>query len=195
MRSPYSGIVLCAALLCFLASGPAVQAADDLRYLYQWKDDQGVVNVTDSLDKVPPKYRSKATQLLQPGSAKEEQRREEPREDGPSQQDLEGGTAVDQDDIKKAEWQQRMQAAKRRLADADDRYSQIELRKKELASTWGASGASMPTQESINEMNRLEGELARAKIDADKARNEVEVTIPDEARRAGIPPGWLREVQ
>lgn len=194
MFSIEPGWILFVALPCFLASAPTVQAADDVRYLYQWKDERGVVNVTDSLDKVPPKYRSQATQRLQPGADKEEQRREETREREQSQV-LDAGTSQDQDELKKAEWQQRMHDAKRRLADAEDRYSQIELRKNELASKWGASGASLPTQEAINEMNRLEGELVRAKIDAEKARNEVEVTIPDEARRAGIPPGWLREVQ
>ena len=102
---------------------------------------------------------------------------------------------MDQDEIKKAEWQQRMHDAKRRLAEAENRYHQIELNKNELASKWGASGAALPTQEAINEMNRLEGELVKAKLDVEKARNEVEVTIPDEARRADIPPGWLREVQ
>jgi len=178
----------------WLLSGQTVQAADDQRYLYQWKDDRGVVNLTDSLDKVPQKYRSQAKQLLQPGAGKEERSSEETR-DRVQSQDLDAGTSQDQDEMKKAEWQQRMHEAKRRLADAEDRYHQIELQKKELASKWGSFGAALPTQEVLNEMNRLEGELVRAKLDADKARTEVEVTIPDEARRADIPPGWLREVQ
>ena len=194
MCTPYPGMVLVAALLCFLASGPAVQAADDLRYLYQWKDEQGVVNVTDSLDKVPPKYRSRATQLLQPGAGKEEPRREETQERVQSQ-DLDAGTAQDQEEIRKAEWQQRMLDAKRRLTAAEDRYGQIEQRRNELASKSGSSGAALPTQEMLDEMNRLEGELARARIDVDRARNEVDVVIPDEARKADVPPGWLREVQ
>lgn len=180
--------------LWLLLSGQAVQAADDLRYLYQWKDDRGVVNLTDSLDKVPPKYRSQATQLPQPGAGKEEQRREETR-DKVQSQDIDAGASQDQEEIMKAEWQQRMHDAKRRLAEAENRYSRIELRKNELASKTGSSGAALPSQELLSEMNRLEGEMVSARMDAEKARNEVEVTIPDEARRAGIPPGWLREVR
>jgi hypothetical protein len=194
MYLPNAGRVLFVILLCFLMSGPAAQAADDLKYLYQWKDDQGVVNMTDSLDKVPPKYRSRATQLLQPGAGKEEQRGEETRKAKPSQ-NLDAGTSLDKDEIKKAEWQQRMQDAMRRLTVAEDRYNQIEQRRNELTSRSGSSGAALPTQDMLDEMNNLDGELARAGIDADKARNEVEVTIPDEARRAGIPPGWLRDVR
>ena len=192
MGSQYPGMIIFAALLCFLAYGPAVQAADDLRYLYQWKDDQGVVNVTDDLDKVPPKYRSKATQLLQPGVDKEEQRRGDTRK-GEQPQNLDAGTSPDRDEIRKAQWQQRMQDARRRLTVAEDRYSQIEQRRSDLISKTGSSGAALPTQEMLDEMNELDGELARARSEADKARNEVEVTIPDEARREGIPPGWLRE--
>lgn len=189
MCSPYPGMVLFAALLCF---GPAVQAADDPRYLYQWKDDQGVVNVTDNLDKVPPKYRSRATQLLQPGAGTEEQRREDTRK-GEQPQNLDADTSPDRDEMRKAEWQQRMQDARRRLTVAEDQYSQIEQRRNDLMSRSGSSGAALPTQEMLDEINELDGELARARIEVDKARNEVEVTIPDEARRAGIPPGWLRE--
>jgi chromosome segregation ATPase len=186
--------VLIAGLLCFLAYGPAVQAADELRYLYQWKDDQGVVNVTDNLDKVPPKYRSKATQLLQPGVDKEEQRssgdarKEQPR-------NVDAGSSLDRDEIRKAEWQQKMLDAKNRLAVAEEQYSRLEQRKNDILSRTGSSGAALPTQEMLDEMNSLTGELAKAKVDVDNARNEVEVNIPDQARRAGIPPGWLREVQ
>lgn len=191
---PRPGKVLFVALFFLLASCLAARAADDQRYLYQWKDDRGVVNMTDSLDKVPPKYRSQATRLLQPGAGKEEQRSEETRVgEQPQVRDI--GASPDQNESRKAEWQQRMRDARRRLAIAEERYRQIELRKNELASKWGSSGAALPTQEMLNEMNSLDGELARARIDADKARNDVEVTIPDEARRAGIPPGWLREAQ
>src|SRR4030067_2406630 len=39
------------ALLLFLLAGPAF--AD----LYQWKDERGVIHITDSMEKVPSKYR------------------------------------------------------------------------------------------------------------------------------------------
>jgi len=194
MFSPYPRMIFFAALLCLPAYGPAVQAADDLRYLYQWTDDRGVVNMTDSLEKVPPKYRSRARGLLQHGAGREKQDLEETRK-GEQSQTIDTGNSHDQDEIKKAEWQQRMLDAKRRLMVAEERCSQIEKRRNELVSRTGASVAALPTQEMLDEMNELDGELASARIEAGKARTEVEVTIPDEARRAGIPPGWLREVR
>jgi len=47
----------------------------------------------------------------------------------------------------------------------------------------------------LDEMNQLDGDMANAKQEADKARDLINNVIPDEARRAGIPPGWLREVE
>jgi len=180
--------------LCFLLSGPAVQSAEEPAYLYQWKDDRGVVNLTDSLEKVPPEFRSRATRLPQPADGKNEQSRGEIREGGQSR-GIDVGTLRDQEEAGKAQWQERMRDARRRLRDAEDRYSRIELRRNELASAWRFTIRGRPTEEMLNEMNRLDEELEKAKIDVVNARNEVEVTIPDEARRANIPPGWLREAE
>lgn len=43
--------ILLPALLLFLAAGPAL--AD----LYQWRDEAGIIHITDSMEKVPSKYR------------------------------------------------------------------------------------------------------------------------------------------
>lgn len=195
MCSSYPGSFLIVALLCFLASGPAVQAADDLRYLYQWRDERGVVNVTDSLDKVPPKYRSRATKLLQPGTGKDDEEIRGDTRKMEQPQNFDTDTSPDRDEFRKAVWQQRMLDAKHRLTAAESRYRQIEQRRNDLMSGVGSSGAALPTQETLDELKELDGELATARINAEKARKELEVTIPDDARRAGIPPGWLREVR
>jgi hypothetical protein len=107
----------------------------------------------------------------------------------------EAGTSFDEDEIKKAEWQQRLIDAKRRLAEAEDRYRGIEERKRTLETRWGSSGAALPPQSVLDETAKLEVDLVNARKDVERARNEVEVVIPDAARKAGIPPGWLREVQ
>lgn len=186
-----TSMVFAAVLFIWLA-GAGMATGEGTGSLYEWKDDKGNVNVVDDVSKVPDKYRSKAKKLGSSGSGNPIQQ-QQTQEPAASEESVD--KAMQDEDIRKAEWQQRMHDAKRRLSDADDRYSQIELRKNELGSKFGASGAVLPTQEMLDEMNRLEGELARAKTEKDKARNEVEVNIPDEARRAGIPPGWLRDVQ
>jgi hypothetical protein len=35
--------------------------------------------------------------------------------------------------------------------------------------------------------------MKQVQKEKDDARNEVEVVIPEAARKAGVPPGWLRE--
>jgi hypothetical protein len=44
-------------------------------------------------------------------------------------------------------------------------------------------------------MKQIATELSSAQQEVDRARNMVNTVIPDEARRAGVPPGWLREVE
>jgi hypothetical protein len=39
----------------------------------------------------------------------------------------------------------------------------------------------------------LEEEMKEVQKDIDEALNMINVVIPDEARKAGVPPGWLRE--
>jgi len=59
----------------------------------------------------------------------------------------------------------------------------------------GSAGAALPTQEVMDEIKELDAEIASAAAEVDTARDKVNNVIPDEARKAGIPPGWLREVE
>jgi len=185
---PFLIIVVC--LLCCL-SVTAVGAQDDKR-LYQWTDDQGIVHVTDNLQNVPQKYRPRATQIGQPASG-------EVRTGGQESRGTAAGNdavpAAGNEDQQKAHWQQRMIDAKLELQFAEEKSRQLEQRKSELQSKWGSSGAALPPQEAIDEMNQIGAELSRAQQEVDRARNVVNTVIPDEARRAGVPPGWLREVE
>ena len=40
---------------------------------------------------------------------------------------------------------------------------------------------------------KIEEEMQQVQREIDSARNEVENVIPEQARKAGVPPGWLRE--
>ena len=182
-----------AALICFTAVVAVRADEDKRRFLYQWTDNQGGMHVTDDVQKIPQKYRSRATQMRQPdvsdgstGGAAQQRRAAEDRDDG---------SAGANEEMKKAEWQQRMIDAKLRLQFAETKVGQLEDRKRELQAQWGSAGAALPTQEAMDEMKRVSTELSSAKVEVDKARDVVNNVIPDEARRAGIPPGWLREVE
>lgn len=177
------------ALLC---SGNGVRAdSEGTKSLYTWTDSQGVVHVTDSLENVPAKYRSEVIKRAEQSPAGENVIKEtggaastEPRENA-------GGN----DNAKKAEWQSRMLDAKRRLQYAEDKYQQLVKRKRDLQDQWGSSGAALPPQSVLDEMKQMDAQIAAARSEVDAAKNLIDNVIPDEARRAGIPPGWLREVE
>lgn len=154
-------------------------------YLYQWIDDKGVTHITDELGKVPKKYRDKALTLESPKegeAAQGQQQRVAPSDYTREEQ---------RDAAQKAYWQQRMRAAKQRLADAEQRYRNLDQRRTELLGRWG--GVASGRLQEREEAERISKEMQQVQHEIDDARNQVENTIPDEARKAGAEPGWLRE--
>ncbi len=93
-----------------------------------------------------------------------------------------------------ASWRQRAEAARMRSTDAATAVSQAEQRLGELRSDVAPEDPMNPFRQQAREaeikaeMERLEA--ARAEVGA--ARQAVS-DLEEEARKAGIPPGWLRE--
>jgi hypothetical protein len=180
-----TGLLIVASLL-FL--GAAAGAQEGSGGLFTWTDKDGVVHMTDSLDKVPNEYRSKAQRT---GASGGNVVPEVQSPTAPATSDHGQGN----DAALKAQWQSRMLDAKRKLQNAENNYQQLEKRKSDLQAQWGSSAAALPPQDVLDRMKQLDGDMSRAKVEIDNARNQINNVIPDEARRAGIPPGWLREVE
>jgi len=177
-------------MVIMLFVGLAAWAGEENGGLFTWTDKEGVTHVADSLDKVPNEYRSKA-QRTGNGTSGPAVVPEAQSPTAPATSDKGGGN----DAALKAQWQSRMLDAKRRLQNAENNYQQLEKRKSDLKAQWGSAGAALPTQGVLDEMKQLDASMASAKAEIDKARDQINNVIPDEARRAGIPPGWLREVE
>jgi hypothetical protein len=156
-------------------------------YLYQWTDDRGVVHVTDDLGTVPKKYRNKALRIEESTGGSEEAAQSQQQLTRPSRTESDD----DLDQERKAEWQQRLKQARKRVADAQRRYQDLDLKRNELLTRW-AGGASGNIGVKL-EADRIEQEMKTVQQEIEDARNELENVIPDEARKAGVPPGWLRE--
>jgi len=169
-------------------------AADQGQYLYQWTDDKGTMHITDSPEKVPAEYRSRTQSQRQSGAAgdagQDQQVQQTPPRGAASAQD-----AAEAEADQKEAWQKRIVSAKGRLSDAEGRIRELEQRKQTIMSQWGSSGSTLPPQEVLDQIKRIDSDLDRTRKEVDSIRNEINVEIPDEARKAGIPPGWLREVQ
>ena|ERR1700690_1383401 len=156
-------------------------------FLYQWTDAKGVVHIADGLDKVPKKYRDTAVKLGQPNKEDADQGQQVHQESGhPS-----GADADDADAVEKAAWQQRMTDARQRLANSEKHYRELVQRRNELLQGWGGP-ASGQLAERI-EADKVEQEMKEVQKEIDQARNDLDVVIPEIARKAGVPSGWLRE--
>ena len=156
-------------------------------YLYQWTDEKGVVYITDDLDKVPKVYRDKALKLTQPKTEDVDQKQQGQQKSGYSS----GSGSEASDASGKAVWQQRMRSARQRLEAAEKRYHELDQRRNELLQSWG--GPASGRLDTRTDADSVEQEMKGVQTEIDAARNDLDVVIPEEARKAGIPPGWLRE--
>ncbi len=158
--------------------------------LYQWTDGKGVVHITDDLNKIPAKYRSNARRL-------ETTRGTEETEGSPTSSEKEQIEKEDREAREESEanlkeaWQLRMKLAKQKLADAKRRYHALEEQKNNLLGSWG--GPASGHLEGREGADRIDREMKQVQAEIDATRNEIENVIPDAARKAGVPPGWLRE--
>jgi len=177
--------------LCLLLWA-SVGAADVETTIFRWKDDQGMVHVTDSLDKVPEQYRSQINKYdtSRPADAGGSQQATQP-----SAQPGDKASTGAGDDGQKAALQAQLRAAKQKLAAAEGHQRSLQQRKAQLASEWGSAGAALPPQNVVDEMKQIDAELKRNDQEMAEAQRAIDVDIPDAARKAGVPPGSLREVQ
>lgn len=154
-------------------------------YLYEWTDRKGTLHITDGLGKVPERYRDKARKVE---SIKEQ-------EPGPEQQTQyespSESESQDEENEARAEWQYRMREWKTRLADAEKEHQALERERAQLTLAWGSIALAPP--EYRQKALEIERRLKDVQTDIDTAKNMITTVLPDEARKAGVPPGWLRE--
>ena len=168
-------------------TGGATDTKKEIKsHLYEWTDTKGNVHITDDLGEVPEPYRAKARTIEMPKS----------QETGAQQQGAgkytPGAAGETQDAAKKAGWQRRLREWKARLANAEQRYHALEQKRLDALGQWGGSAASGHL-EGRAEADRIAQDMKAVQKEIDDAKNMIENVIPEEARKAGIPPGWLRE--
>jgi len=183
-------ILMGSAVMAFAQAEKQPQVEDkatETGSLYQWVDDKGDVHITDNLGSIPKKYRYKARRLEGSAANEESPEQIQPEKTSPTRIHNPEGT----EDERKIEWQQRMKEARQQLADAEKRYRDLDQKRNELLGAWG--GVASGHLEDRMKAQKIEGEMQQVQREIDSARNEVENVIPEQARKAGVPPGWLRE--
>jgi hypothetical protein len=86
-----------------------------------------------------------------------------------------------------AEWRQRIGEARARLKTAEERYNFLNS----LHLTEGEYYVDENGRPVITSLGQLRRMVNEAKVELDAARSAME-TLKEEARRAGVPPGWFR---
>jgi hypothetical protein len=180
------------ALALVLAFAPGAGAAG----IYQWTDSNGAIHFTDDPGKIPKKYHDTVQEVVRPpdeesesdgASSPEARPATKPRpEPAPDSDRASPPEAVDAHGHNRDWWQQRVQEwqdkkteAQAKLADAQERLG----RERFLNQT---TGNAKRIQDISAEVSTYDAEIL-------EAENMLTDGLPDEARKAQAPPGWLRE--
>lgn len=200
----FSCLLLTLATCTFLCMLSPTQG---MAQIYQWEDDQGGVHFSDDLSQVPENKRSKSKRekkkftedndsistIKSPSNAADvptkessliektegsTDKKEKASTDGPKTK------VADKDNPQKEEyWQDKVAKSQKELDAAQRDLDQLdEARRKNLE-----SGPGMQARQA--EYAEKEAAL-KTKIEG--LQKDLDETIPEEARRAGIPPGALR---
>jgi hypothetical protein len=179
---PWTGALALAVCLVLLRPDPASAET------YQWTDKDGTVGFADSLEKVPPQYRQSAKRLEETKeSTKSFQRVPTP----PDRSNTMPSAPTDQGDPY-AVWRQRMAAARAELEElrakrqkAQEEYDNLLfLRRNQQLRSYRVDPDT--EAEAASKISALDQRIRDKEYD-------INTAIPDQARRAGVPPGALSQ--
>ncbi|HXZ24957.1 MAG TPA: hypothetical protein VEI24_01950 [Nitrospiria bacterium] len=161
---------------------------------YEWTTPDGSVGLTDDPGRIPPKYRATAKPVT-PGdvplstvkpSANPVQSPSSPSDSGAGQ----SGSSIphfDHNGHDKAWWQARVQELKDQRTELADQRKQLENKSNEV---WYFGNQSAGARQEAYQLKQQADDL---KNQIDNIDHQLSVDLPNEARLAGAPPGWLRD--
>ncbi|SRR6266571_1046369 len=177
-------------IACFISFLGLFSGGAALATIYQWEDKHGTVGFTDDLQRVPPEYRKSAkrlaenssrTMLAAPATTNRivpERSAMAPAETGPIVSDAD----------RYAAWLGRVDKARKELEELKvQRQKAEDERIRMLRQVWYQWGFVDDEQfaKQVAKVRDLDQQIRDKEY-------ELESIVPDEARRAGIPPGLLR---
>lgn len=169
-----------AVALVFLAVFLPVAGAADL---YQWVDENGTVWFADSLDKVPPEYRAWAY-------SQRKKVQEGPSITTPDRPKSEAVPAPESSASSKdpyANWRERLEKARAELEDLKAKRQKAQAQYNDIVSQLRVRGSRIDPEKEAQTAATVK-ELERRISDKEY---EINTTIPDQARQAGVPPSVI----
>ena len=168
-------IALASCLVLFLHDAASAET-------YQWTDKDGNVGFVDSLEKVPPQYRKSAKQFTEKESKKPFQTvPEPPGRSNTMPADLAPGDPY-------TAWRHRMTAARTELEELKKQREKVQKEYDTLRAEFYVRSFADPEKDA-----KLRAQLAELDEKIRKKENDITTTIPDEARRAGVPSSVLSQ--
>lgn len=173
--------------------------------IWQWVDNSGTVHITDNINQVPDPYYTiyqnriaelKAQGLVQVNEQGEVVAMKSPQPNNyyysapsstpawnPSTQNL-----LAEEERQKAVWQNRVKSNRARLVELTNRYSELENKYSALKAN--PYMAALP--QNRQQIQDTEAQKAALLQEMQIIKHRLEVEIPEAARKAGVPPGWVR---
>jgi hypothetical protein len=163
-----------------IAVGPSTLALADT---YRWTDKNGNVGFADSLQKVPPQYRESARRTDGKSSPQSKTFQTVPS-------DPTGGTGALPEDSEEmyAVWRDRMNIAR---GDLEQLKVQREAAQKEYDALRGERFGKLFADPEVDAKYRAR--LTELDEQIKEKELALSTTLPDEARKAGVPPGMLSQ--
>lgn len=192
-----AGLALAAVMTC---ADVAIAAGG----VYQWTDGKGVVHFTDDPGKIPKKFHHTVLELRPPEkengpktapSENEEegdQSESASRPESPSQSESSvksppvPSEAVDGQGHTREWWRERVQEWEKRRTDAQANLADAQAR-------LGHERFLNATTGNMERIQDISAEVSKYEAEVREAEDMLTDGLPDEARKAQAPPGWLRD--
>lgn len=206
-RGSCKGLLFFALVWGLLTTWPSAARAES----YKYTDKNGVVHFTDDPYALPEPQRSKVLRRLEQERAEQEKRRQQGLEKPPQVREKlpvghiganpkggkgradppkTGRTTTDPTSASQREqWKTKMANARKRvnsLREECDKLRTTRNDNKRKSLIFATPGARAEANKAADSLTTCEQHLKEAK-------HKLEVDLPEEARRAGVPPGWLRD--
>jgi len=188
-----AGFLLATAWLA-MAAGWLAWPAAGAAAVYQWTTPDGVIGLTDDPGRIPDQYRATAKPYESPGTtplsrqpaAKNGQPHPPPAPSaaGPAEPTT---VNVDHNGHDRAWWQARVQELKAQRADLVDQREKAEKRSNEI------QYFGRQTYGELNEVQVLRQQMDDLTSQIKGIDQQLASDLPNEARKAGAPMGWLRD--
>ena len=176
------GILVMVAVLVFASTGMAAE-------YFKWTDERGVTHITNVESSVPEEYKGKAERRVMPAE------REAPS--GSTRESA--GEAVEPTEEPKDRfgrgrdfWVNWTNEARSRLIRAENDYNRLVREYKQAQRDLDNAVSTGARIEYRNKRDSLRGNMERRREDIRKAKEELEIKIPEAAQRAGAPAEWVR---